>query len=88
MPLRCIWLEVSRAATLIISPIVMSVHPSSAASGARVVLVPELTALAGVKLNERRSLPRRKDRILITALKTGFDFYDQILNLPWYETND
>jgi hypothetical protein len=47
-------------------------------SGARVVLVPELTALAGVKLNERRSLPRRKDRILITALKTGFDFHDQI----------
>jgi hypothetical protein len=50
--------------------------------------VPELTAVADVKLNERHSLSHRKDRILITALKTGFDFHDQILNLPWYETND
>jgi hypothetical protein len=55
----------------------------SAVSDARVVLVPELTAIADVKLNERHSLRRRKDRILSTALKTGFDFHDQILNVPW-----
>jgi hypothetical protein len=50
---------------------------------ARVVQVPELSAIADIKLNERHSLRRRKDHILITALKTGFDFHDQILNVPW-----
>jgi len=57
-------------------------------TGAPPSIVPELTPLENIKFNERHSLRRREDRILITALKTGFDFHDRLLSAPWHETND